>query len=264
MHRSHPGRLRPPRSRSSATAFVIYYLLYTAAPGRREQAYSRLMSSLRSLPVLAERRTASDEVADTLREAIVTGQFGDGEELNQVELARHFGVSRVPVREALRRLEAEGLLTAEAHRRVVVPGLDRARISEIFEIRALLEGYLLERAAPKLGSDEFAELRAMCDAMDRARGRDAWLEQNSEFHHKLLAPANAPTAIVIVDRLSHQVERYSRRRGGVLRPETAGREHRDVLDALEHGSVKRAVKALTKHILTTRDAVIAALPDDHR
>src|SRR4051794_10802535 len=75
------------------------------------------MNSLRSLPALTERRTASDEVADTLREAIIAGTFEDGAELNQVELARHFGVSRVPVREALRRLEAEGLVSAEAHRR---------------------------------------------------------------------------------------------------------------------------------------------------
>lgn len=221
------------------------------------------MSTLRSLPALAERRTASDDVADTLREAIVTGQFDDGEELNQVELARHFGVSRVPVREALRRLEAEGLVTAEAHRRVVVPGLDRARISEIFEVRALLEGYLLERAAPHLGADELAELRAMCDAMDRARGRDAWLERNSEFHHRLLGPANAPVAMAIVERLSHQVERYSRRRGGVLRPKQAGREHRDILDALGRNGVKQAVNALSNHILATRDAVISALPENH-
>src|SRR3954453_6739250 len=109
-------------------------------PARRAERphIADMNSSLRALPALTERRTASDEVADTLRKAIIAGQFDDGEELNQVELAKHFGVSRVPVREALRRLEAEGLVSAEAHRRVVIPGLDRERISEIFEIRAVL------------------------------------------------------------------------------------------------------------------------------
>jgi DNA-binding GntR family transcriptional regulator len=222
------------------------------------------MSSLDSIPALPERRTASDEVADTLREAIITGQFEDGQELNQVELARHFGVSRVPVREALRRLEAEGLVSAVAHMRVVVPVLDRALISDIFEIRALLEGYLLERAAPELGTEELAELRGMCEAMDRIRKRDVWLERNSEFHHRLLAPANVPTAMAIVERLSHQVERYTRRTGGVLRTEQAGREHREIIEALDRKAVKQAVAALSQHILSTRDAVLAALPDDHK
>src|SRR4051794_22192488 len=80
-----------------------------------QDIYNSRTMTLRFLPPLAERRTASDEVADTLRGAIINGQFDDGQELNQVELARHFGVSRVPVREALRRLQAEGLVTAEAH-----------------------------------------------------------------------------------------------------------------------------------------------------
>lgn len=222
------------------------------------------MNSLRSLPSLTERRTASDEVADTLREAIISGQFEDGEELNQVELARHFGVSRVPVREALRRLEAEGLVTAEAHRRVVVPGLDRARIAEIFEIRALLEAYMLGRGAPKLSPDDLAALHDIADSMDRTRGRDAWLKRNHEFHHQLLASADAPTSMALVERLSAQVERYLRRMGGILRTEAVGREHRAILDALDRKSDKQAAKALSKHILSTRDAVLAALSDSHK
>lgn len=221
------------------------------------------MSPFPTLPALTERRTASDEVADTLREAIVTGEFDDGEELNQVELAKHFGVSRVPVREALRRLQAEGLVSAEAHRRVVVPGLNRDRISEIFEVRALLEGYLLERSALHLDEGRLAELRAVCDAMDKARGRDAWLARNHDFHHSLLAPADGPLTVALVERLSHQVERYLRRTGGVHRPKEAGREHRAILDALERRKVKEAVKVLSQHILSTRDSVIAALPHDH-
>jgi DNA-binding GntR family transcriptional regulator len=222
-----------------------------------------MASSLGSLPALAERRTASDEVADTLREAIITGQFADGEELNQVELARHFGVSRVPVREALRRLEAEGLVTAEAHRRVVVHGLTKARISEIFEIRSVLEGHLVKRAAPELGADELAELREMAESMNKARSRDAWLERNAEFHRRLLTPADAPFAMAIIERLSHQVERYLRRnRGGVIRSDEATKEHVDVIDKLQKGAVEQAADALTDHVLSTRDVVIDALPDD--
>lgn len=221
------------------------------------------MSPIPVLPALTERRTASDEVADTLREAITAGQFADDQELNQVELAKHFGVSRVPVREALRRLQAEGLVTAEAHRRVVVPGLNRDRISEIFDVRALLEGYLLERAAPHLDDAALAGLEELCDSMDKARGRDLWLEKNHEFHRRLLAPADGVLTVAIVDRLAHQVERYLRRTGGVHRPHEAGLEHRRILSALKRHAVKEAVKVLRQHILSTRDSVLAALPESH-
>lgn len=104
-------------------------------------------------PALRSRRTTSDYVAEALRAAILAGRFEDGQELNQVELADHFGVSRVPVREALRQLQAEGLIEAQAHRRAVVTGFSPERILEMFELRMLLEGFLLEKAAPNIDGD---------------------------------------------------------------------------------------------------------------
>jgi DNA-binding GntR family transcriptional regulator len=216
---------------------------------------------LSHLPSLSERRTASDYVAEALRQAIITGQFADGEELNQVELASHFNVSRVPIREALRRLQAEGLVSAEAHRRAVVLGFNRERIAEVYEIRALLEGYMLEGAAPRLGKEELAELRRMCDEMDEIDDHHTWLARNHEFHRALLARANAPTAMALVEQLSMQVERYLRRSGGIHRPKEAGREHRRILDALRKGELEKAQEVLRGHILHTRDRVLEALPE---
>lgn len=215
---------------------------------------------LSHLPSLNERRTASDEVAEALRRAIITGQFADGEELNQVELASHFQVSRVPIREALRRLQAEGLVSAEAHRRAVVVGFNRDRIDEVYEIRALLEAYMLGRAASRLDKDQLAELRRLCDEMDDLDDHHEWLERNHEFHRALLAPAGAPTALALVEQLSMQVERYLRRSGGVHRPKEAGREHRRIVDALRKGEVEKAEEVLRRHILHTRDRVVEALP----
>jgi DNA-binding GntR family transcriptional regulator len=141
--------------------------------------------------------------------------------------------------------------------------LTKARISEIFEIRAVLEGYLLERAAPEFDADELSGLEEMARSMYTARGRDQWLERNAAFHRRLLAPADAPMAMAIIERLSHQVERYLRRqKGGVVRSEQATQEHVTVIEALQRGAVKQASKALTQHVLATRDAVVAALPDD--
>ena len=218
---------------------------------------------LTDLPSLADRQTASDHVADALRQAIVSGQFEDGEELNQVELAQHFHVSRVPIREALRRLQAEGLVSAEAHRRATVIGLNRERGAEIFEIRALLECFMLERAAPHLTEDDLKTLGDLCDAMDgvhRETEHAQWLELNRRFHHALLSPSGSPVAMTIVERLVGRVERYLRRSEGVHRAEEAGKEHRQILRALKRGDVERAKDILSCHILSTWRRVSATLP----
>lgn len=222
-----------------------------------------MANRLSHLPSLSERRTASDYVAEALRQAIITGQFADGEELNQVELADHFDVSRVPVREALRRLQAEGLVTAEAHRRAVVIGFNRERIAEVYEIRSMLEGYMLVRAAAQLDKQALADLQRTCDEMDRIDDHNEWLARNHEFHRALLSPSKATTTMALVEQLSMQVERYLRRSGGVHRPEEAGREHRKIVDALRKGDVENAREVLTNHILHTRDSVLEALPEGH-
>ena len=90
-------------------------------------------------PGLRERKTTTDYLAAALRTAIYDGQFVDGEELNQVELANFFHVSRVPIREALRQLQAEGLVRIVAHHQTVVAGLTLPQILELIEMRAVLE-----------------------------------------------------------------------------------------------------------------------------
>jgi len=208
------------------------------------------MSPVRGLQVdraLQERRTTSDHVAEALRSAILAGEFDDGEELNQVELARHFGVSRVPVREALRRLQSEGLVSAEAHRRAAVVGFSSERIQEIFEVRALLEGHMLERAAQAIGPKQIERLRLLCDRMDATRDQGRWLEMNHEFHRLLVEPSGSRTALALVDRLTGQVERYVRRSGVHARSE-ASDEHRTIVAASERGDVTEARRALESHI----------------
>lgn len=215
---------------------------------------------LAELPSLADRQTASDHVADALRQAIIAGQFEDGEELNQVELSQHFNVSRVPIREALRRLQAEGLVSAEAHRRATVIGLNRERAAEIFQIRALLECFMLERAAERLTADDFASLNELCAMMEAAEDHAQWLELNHRFHHELLSPSGSPVAMALVERLSGQVERYLRRSGGVQRAEEAGREHRQILRALKRRDIERAKLVLSRHIMSTWQRVSDSLP----
>ncbi len=201
-------------------------------------------------PALRARRTTSDYLADALRTAIYDGQFADGEVLNQVQLATYFKVSRVPIREALRRLQAEGVVSNVAHRQVVVIGLELHEIIELIELRALLECYLLEKTAPRLGGEEIAHLRRLCDEMDLIRDYDyGWVLKNWEFHRRLYQPSNSSAAIALVEQLHLKVERYVRRAGRAERLGQAAAEHRQILADLERQDLAGACAQLRDHIL---------------
>lgn len=204
------------------------------------------------------RRTTSDDIVDALREAIAKGRFHDGEELNQVTLARDFGVSRVPVREALRQLQAEGLVSSQAHMRTVVLGLSVERVLEALDLRMLLETYLIERVAAHLTDDDLGELRRQCDEMDGVTEHLEWLRRNRTFHELLYSHAHADLALELSRQLSVRVERYlhMRRDTGVQRTEEANAEHRRIVEALAVHDVGRARAELEQHILHTRERVV--------
>lgn len=209
--------------------------------------------------VLGNRRTTSDDIADALREAILTGHFSDGAELNQVALARHYGVSRVPLREALQRLAAEGLVSARAHQRAVVTGLTLERVLEVVDIRILLETYLLERAIERISDAQIAELAKICDEMDAITDRGAWLRKNREFHEGIYRCSGAVLAPQMASQLSGRIERYlhlwSDR--GVQRTKEAGEEHHRILTAVAERDVRRARIELEVHIMHTREGIIS-------
>lgn len=209
-----------------------------------------------------KRNSVADRVANSLREAIRKGALADGTELNQVSLSEHFGVSRIPVREALRALEAEGWITAPTHYRAFVQGLSVAQIDQIFDIRALLETHLIGKAIPFINAACLADLRERCDAMDRMRDHDQWLAANRDFHRALLAPSGATMMIDLVEQLSSQVERYLRqRRAGRDRQAAAGMEHRAIVRAVKERDAARARKLLRAHIMETRASILAAVEE---
>jgi DNA-binding GntR family transcriptional regulator len=212
------------------------------------------------LPTFEGRQTTAHAQADALRDAILNGVFEDGQELNQVALAKHFGTSRVPVREALRQLQAEGLVRGEAYLRMVVNGLNIDRVTEIIDIRSALEAYLLGRAMERADEGYVERLRELCDEMDDAPDHHAWLEGNRRFHDALYVPADAPIAADLVTNLSKRVERYLRLWSdgqGVHRNREANSEHRAIISCIEAGHRRKAVAELKRHIAHTRTRVIA-------
>jgi len=218
-------------------------------------------------PELRHRRTGPDYIADALRAAINSGQLEDGAVLNQVELAEHFGVSRVPVREALRRLEAEGLIDASAHRRAVVSGLSPERVSEVYELRALIEGHLGAKAAPNIDRARLARLTALNREMRDERSHERWLELNREFHETLYEPADRPAAMELLQSLRQRGERYVQMWSGgrgLERAAAATREHAAIVRAVRRGDADAARAAIVDHIEHTRDAVMRLNPAARR
>lgn len=214
------------------------------------------------LPVskeLQDRRRTSDYILDALREAIYDGSLPDGAVLNQVAVADHFGVSRVPVREAMRQLEAEGLINAEAHRRPVVRGLTLDRVLEIFDLRAMVEGYLVEKATPHIDKRYLDELANLIEGMDGKLDHRSWLSLNARFHQALYEPSQAITALQMAEQLRGRAERYLRMWSagrGVHRNAEASREHERILEYVRTGDAFSARREVEQHIIHTRDEII--------
>ncbi len=200
----------------------------------------------------ARHRTVAAAVADALRQRILAGTFPAGAQLRQDALAEEFGVSRIPIREALLQIEAEGLVRILPHRGAVVAELSAAEIEEVFALRAELEPVLLARSAPHLGEDDLAALRALRDAYsdDLRDGRVAqWGAHNTRFHLALYRHAGRPRTLALVANLLQECDRHTRLHlslpGTVTRAES---DHAALLDLCAAGHAAAAAALLRTHI----------------
>jgi DNA-binding GntR family transcriptional regulator len=217
-------------------------------------------SELAAVAKLPNRRVTSDYVAEALRDAINQGVLPDGAVLNQVALAERFGISRVPVREAMKQLQAEGLISAEPHRPAVVRGLSIERIVETYDIRGLVEGYLLEKAAPQIDAAAIKELRRLLREMAKVDDHQRWLELNAEFHERLYEPSGATTGLELAAQLRARGERYVHLWSGgrgIQRISEAAREHKRIVDLVAAGDAAGARREVEQHIAHTRDGLVA-------
>jgi DNA-binding GntR family transcriptional regulator len=199
------------------------------------------------------RQTLSMLTLDAIRERILHGYFTEGAPLRQDALAAELGVSRIPVREALRQLEAEGLVTFSPHVGAVVSSLSLDEIRELSEIRALIESDLLRRAIPRIDDDDLARAEEILNRYGTAPEAATvvrWGELNWQFHSTLYAPANKPLSMGIVHNLHHHSERYFRMQVRLMRSETrATEEHQAILAAVARRDVEHATSLLIAHIV---------------
>ena len=220
------------------------------------------------MPRTLPRRSIPAEIAVSLRERILGGEFPAGEQLRQDALAADYGVSRIPVREALRRLEAEGLVLIEPHKGAVVAGLEPAEIRELFEMRAVLEAELIRLAVPRLTAADVSEATAAL--RDYEAGLSAgqigdWGALNWRFHAALYRAAGRPRWLETLQDLNARTDRFIRLQlalTGAL--DRARGEHQAILTLARAGEADDAAALMRRHILEAGEALSAALALDQQ
>jgi len=188
-----------------------------------------------------ENVTAQELVLQSVRRAILDGVLGPAERLRQEELADVFGTSRIPVREALRALEYEGLVKSEPHRGFTVTSLDADDIEEVYDLRILLEAHAVRLALPLLTDDDFEELETLFAEMQSVTEPDQQLATRERFYLRLYSVTGRPRLVGLITRLRQEVAR-------VLRWATITHSssiHEQFYEAVRTGDADRAVTLLS-------------------
>jgi DNA-binding GntR family transcriptional regulator len=199
-------------------------------------------------------KTRTQLVVEALRERILSGDIQGGEPLRQSAIAEQLNVSRIPVREALVQLEAEGLINFEPHKGATATLLSVEQVTELFELRAMIESDLLAKAIPNLSDNDIAEAEAVLVKLELAfklkESVASWSELNTRFHTRLYQAANRPHTMEVVNGLNTNCDRYIRLQllftGGIP---IAEREHRVLLELCKKRDIAKATTLLREHIL---------------
>jgi len=198
--------------------------------------------------------TAEQEAYFHLQQALRLGRYKPGDRLIPEEIAAEIGMSRMPVREAFRRLAADGLVTLRPNRGCVVAGLTLDEIHETFEIRSVLEGLAVRFATSKMTAETFEELDRLLDRMERAgqSGSSDWVSRHQEFHAVIFNLSERPKLIRQITALHVVIEPYMRIWFDyVNKPLSAREEHQTLIDALRSGDSNHAEAVMQEHIIAT-------------
>lgn len=207
--------------------------------------------------------TATSAVLSSLRGDLASGYLAPGDQIVQERLAERYGVSRAPLREALRLLESEGLVTHEPHRGYFVTSLSVADLDEVYRLRALLEAEAITIGVPRLSPADIDRIEALADLIDAASIRsdlDAVTSQNRLFHFSIFEASRMPRLIRLLGQLWDATDAYR----AVYFSEPANRmritaEHREIIAALREHDTEAVVAAHARHRANSADTVGAAI-----
>lgn len=212
-------------------------------------------------PNLAKAPTSSDIIHKFIRDAIADGSLNEGEPIRQDEVARMFSVSKIPVREALKRLEAEGLVEFQRNKGAIVTPVSEPEIAQIFEMRAIMESSLIRLSIPHMTEQTFRKAISYCDDFARETNVARWAELNWRFHSCLYEDAGRPVFVAQIRAVNDRLERYLRVQLTLSRgQETADREHRLLVELCRNREVEEASRLLYDHIMNACASLLESLP----
>lgn len=209
--------------------------------------------------VLGSKNTTAAHDAETrIRQRILSGELAAGVRLSQSHLAAELGMSRIPVRDALHGLAAEGLVELRPNASATVTSLSTADLEELYELRSAVEPQLCEMATPLLGAQDLAAMEHELDRMDATFDPGEWLDANNAFHAVIYRRAPRPRMIEIVDRIRQLTDRYSR----IVHEhneESARSEHLLILEAARNGEAARLASLIRAHLASGYEAMLTFL-----
>lgn len=197
-----------------------------------------------------DRNTTAAEVAKVLRQRILKGDLREGEFIRQEAIAAELGVSRIPVREALTQLEAEGIVIREKYRGALVPKLSLEEIRELYALRRLLEPHLLKHALERISGNTLEKARRFVEKSVASEDIDEWADLNWAFHRCLYEEAGQPVTLQILEQLLQRADRYLKLQRILSREllRQSDDQHSAILDLIESGKHAEAISALESHI----------------
>jgi DNA-binding GntR family transcriptional regulator len=207
---------------------------------------------------MIETRTLAEQIAERLREDILSGGVPAGQRLSQEALAEQFRVSRVPVRDALRQLRAEGLIDGDGRSGMTVTELSVLDLEELYDMRIALEPVIARLATPRMRPSDVEEMSRRLEAMEAAsEPSPAWFEAHAAFHRALNDRAGRPRMSALIDQLRGQTERYVRRYQLIAgRTGELGREHDLIHEAVLDGDAERVGAVVAEHMELVRDRML--------
>jgi DNA-binding GntR family transcriptional regulator len=224
----------------------------------------QLEQLLAGMPRL-RKQAAHELVAAVLREAITTGVLRANQPLPQDEIANRLRVSHIPVREALRQLQSEGLVTYQPNHGATVSALTPAEIREIYEIRVTLESAALRRAVPRVAPAQLVRAGEILDRAERVDDGAAWGALDVEFHQLIYVLDDRPRLGEMIAGLLRRVDRYWLSHGLMLTHRAEfEREHRELLAAVSGGDAEGAAALLQRHLTGAAELLVTELEAEAR
>lgn len=209
--------------------------------------------------MLVPRRPAPEVVREGLREAILSGELAEGLQLRQDQIAEQFGTSRIPVREALRQLETEGLVKIEPNRGAVVTSLSLGEVLEMMDIRIALECRALTLAIPEMAVEDLALAESVLEGYKLGPDPETWGAMNWQFHSAIYAPCHRPRLLGMIEANYGHVNRFVRTQVSLAAgKERPSKEHELLLELCREGDTDQATALLETHIEQTKKSVQAS------